>query len=222
MHKNNQAEYMTFIFYLYYRSTQVLYLMSGFVLIFLHCIDFSWVFLPHWEKRTVFHSSLQAENYFGQVFSSQKSKSFVTIFYCMSTSPVPKRVMVCPIEGQPCLECSTVITSWKLLASVWCPVLETSTVYIFYSDVAWDQGVKSPGEVEHQEALFEVNLQCQCYFKCSSSSTACIWCTVPETSTVFIPSQVWPKNKVSRVPEGIYHLQVFIWNCIPVQFKFCS
>ena len=52
------------------------------------------------EKMTVFHSSLQAENYFGQVlFKPEVCKRFVTLLYCMSTSPVCNSVMVSPVGG---------------------------------------------------------------------------------------------------------------------------
>ena len=48
----------------------------------------------------MFHSSLQAENYFGQVvFKPEVCKIFVTLFYHMSTSPVPNSVTVYPVEG---------------------------------------------------------------------------------------------------------------------------
>ena len=48
----------------------------------------------------MFHSSLQAENYFGQVvFKPEVCKSFVTLFYHMNASPVPNSVMVSPVEG---------------------------------------------------------------------------------------------------------------------------
>ena len=48
----------------------------------------------------MFHSSLQAENYFGQVvFKPKVCNCFVIFFYCMSTSPVQNSVMAFPVEG---------------------------------------------------------------------------------------------------------------------------
>ena len=48
----------------------------------------------------MFHSFLEAENYFGQVlFKPEVCKSFVTLCYHMTTSPVPNSVMVHPVEG---------------------------------------------------------------------------------------------------------------------------
>ena len=77
-------------------------------------------------------------------------------------------------------------------------------LYIFSTRI-WPEikGSRDLGEVEHQEALFDIYLQCQCDFKCSSLFTACTSCTVPVTSPVFIPTQMWPENKISSVPGGI-------------------
>ena len=52
-------------------------------------VTFPVFFLPSKEKKTVFHSSLQAENYFGQaIFKPEVCKGFVTVFYHMSTGQV--------------------------------------------------------------------------------------------------------------------------------------
>ena len=70
------------------------------------CVDLSLLdltllmFLPSWEKRTVFHRSLQAENCFGQIlFKSEVCKRFAILFHHMSASPVSNSVMVSPVEG---------------------------------------------------------------------------------------------------------------------------
>ena len=89
-----------------------------------------------------------------------------------------------------------------ILASSFSTVLETSTVYIFYSGVAWDQGVQSPGRsgtFRHSD----IYLTKQCDFKCFKLVLACIVCTVPAISTVLIPTQMWPEIRLSRVPGGI-------------------
>ena len=142
-------------------------------------------FLPSWEKRTVFHSSLQAENYFGQVFSSQKSAKVLWLcFTAWASSPVPNSVMVSPVEGQPYLQCSTVISSWFLLAF---DVLFLKQVLYIFS--TWC-GLRS----RWPESWEKWNTQKLCLMyiynasvilSVSSLSIACIWCTVPATSTVF-------------------------------------
>ena len=63
-----------------------------------------------------------------------------------------------------------------------------------------------PGEVEHQETLFVM------YFlqrRVNFSVEACIHLdfvyTIPETSTILVPTQMWPGIKVCRVLGGVYH-----------------
>ena len=74
-------------------------MVSEFVDLSLLGLTFSCV-LSRWEKRTVFHSSLQAGNYFGQaLFKPKVCKSSVTLFHCMSASPVPNSVLVSPVDG---------------------------------------------------------------------------------------------------------------------------
>ena len=65
----------------YIGTTYILNMVSGFVWIFA-LLDWLFLcFLPCQEKRTVFHSSLQAENYFGLVlFKPEVCNSFVTLF----------------------------------------------------------------------------------------------------------------------------------------------
>ena len=70
------------------------------------------VFLPSLEKRTVFQSSLQAENYFGQVvLKPEVCKSYVTLFYCMITCPMPYSVWYLQWRVQPNPVYSTVFSS---------------------------------------------------------------------------------------------------------------
>ena len=69
--------------------------------IFLYQIDF-FLHFPSQEKKAVFHSSIQAENYFGQVvFKPEVCKSFVNLFYHMGASPVPYSVQYLQWRVQP-------------------------------------------------------------------------------------------------------------------------
>ena len=123
-------------------------MVSGFVWIFLYWIWLFTAFLQIWEKRTVFHSSLQAENSFGQViFKPEVCKSFVTLFYCMCTSPI-KQCLVSPMEGstQPkcVLQC---FCSYKLkfcLYLMYCSYNRYCICNVFYWDVAWEPSLQSP------------------------------------------------------------------------------
>ena len=95
---------------------------------------------PSWEKRTVFHSSLQAENYFGQVvFKPDVFKSFVSLFYCMSTSPVPNSVIVSPVESSTSPSVfyfDFSVTGWSF-ACIWCTVLQRGTAYVLFSKLSF-------------------------------------------------------------------------------------
>ena len=56
--------------------------------------------LSNQEKRTVFHSSLQAKILlWPSCFQARSLQKFCDFVYCMSTSPVPNSVMVSPVEG---------------------------------------------------------------------------------------------------------------------------
>ena len=84
--------------------------------------------------------------------------------------------MVPPVEVQPCLECSTVFLVLQAEVLLVFDILFLKHVlYIFFIQM-WPKNKVSrvKGEVEHHEPLFELYLQCQCYFKCSSLSTACV------------------------------------------------
>ena len=119
-------------------------MVSGFVWIFLYWIWLFPVFWPSWEKQTVFHSSLQAKIYFGQVLSKPEVwKGFLTLYYCMSASPVLYSVWYLNWRVQHSQECSMVISSSIPACSVCALFLQQ---VLLVSTQMWPQNkVFSPG-----------------------------------------------------------------------------
>ena len=112
--------------------------------IFLYWIWLFPVFLESQEKRTVFCNSFQAENSFSQViFKPEVCKGFVTLFHCMSTSPVPISVWYLQWRVQPSPR--VFYSDFNLNFSMQCFVLFLQGTVIFYSDVAWEPSFQSPG-----------------------------------------------------------------------------
>ena len=103
--------------------------------------------------------ALWAENFFGQVISSYRSShSFVTLFYHVTTSPLPSSVWYLQwrVQLSPSVFYSVYsVTGWPF-ACILCSVLEEGTVYVIRSTQMWreNQVSRVPGEVEHQETLF--------------------------------------------------------------------
>ena len=105
------------------------------------------MFLQRWEKRTLFPSSLQAENFFGQViFKPEVCKSFVTLLYHMCTSPILSSVWYLQwrVQLSPSVFYSVLhATSWTF-ACILCSWSRYCICYIFYLDVAWEPSFQSP------------------------------------------------------------------------------
>ena len=164
-------------------------------------LTFSYVFTKQ-EKGTVFHSSLQAENYFGQVlFKPEVCKGFVTLFYHLSTSPVPNSVMVSPVEGStlPSIFLSVLVLQAEVLLAFDVLFLK-QVLYIFSTWMRPEIKVSRVlGDVEYPETLFDL------FFKkkrvnlsVSSLFIACIVQTVPGTSTDKYPQCFQPSTSQSQ------------------------
>ena len=116
-----------------------------------------WLFLcfyQAWRKGQCL-IALQAENFFGQViFKSEVCKSFVTLFYCMTTSPLPSSLWYLQwrVQLSPGMFKCYKLTFY--LHFMYCSWRRYSIYYIFYLNVAWEPSSRDPGEVEHQGTLF--------------------------------------------------------------------
>ena len=124
-------------------------MVSGFVWIFT-LLDWLFpVFLPSLEKRTVFHSSLQAENYFGQVLFKpevlQKFCDFILLTWVLVQCLTVFWYLQLEGSTSPRMFYSVFISSWQVLL-VFDVLFLKQVLYIFSTpDVAWDQCVQSPG-----------------------------------------------------------------------------
>ena len=99
------------------------------------------------------------------------------------------------------------------------PQVHTVT-YVLFSTQMWPENQVSrvPGEVEHQETLFVMFSTKKSELKCFKLIQLNFVCTVPETSTVLVPTQMWPENKVSRE----YITLNSLLELYTLQFGFCS
>ena len=165
-------------------------MVSGFVDLFFTGYDLFLCFYQARGKRRVFHSSLQTENYFGQViFKPEVCKSFVTLFYHMSICPLPSSVWYLQwrVQLSPSVIYSVLsATSWPF-ACILCTVLEAGTVYVIFSAQMFpeNQASRVPGEVEHPKTLFDMlHMNKSEFWYLKIVYSLIIVYTVPKTSTV--------------------------------------
>ena len=149
------------------------------------------MFLPSWKRRPVFHSSLQAENYFAQSFSSQKSAKVLWVCftawaldYCLTV------LWYLQWRVQPHPMSSTVISSWIPACSVFALFLQQ--VLLFSTQMWPDIEVSQvPGEVEHPVTLFDIFYTNKSEFQCFKIvySLQCKYCS--SNKYFLVPAQMF-------------------------------
>ena len=171
--------------------------------------DFFLCFYQTRRKRQCF-IAVQAENFCGQViFKPEVCKGFVTLFYCMTTSPLPSSVWYLQwrIKLSPNVFYSVLnATSWPF-ALILCTALEEGTVYVIFSSQMWpeNQVFRELGEVEHQE-----NLLCYIWQRVNFNVLSLI-------QLRYYSDVTW--EEFSGVLGGLCHSLSHIWNYTPVDFK---
>ena len=151
-------------------------------------------------------------------------KSFVTLFYYMTTSPLPSSVwyLQWKVQLSPRVFYSVLSAASWPFACILCTVLEQGTVYAIFSTQMWPENYVSrvSGEVEHQESLFVMLYLMTSEFQCFKLDTAwfCMYCSSDKYCFVTYLDEGW--EQVSRVLGGIFHSFNHMWNYTPVQFRF--
>ena len=185
----------------------------------IHGVRICWSFFTGFDFFLCFYQgrrkgqcfiALQAENFFGKViFKPEVCKSFVTLFYHMTASPLPSSAYS-PVEGstQPkyvlqCLKC------YKLtfcLYYMYCYWRRNCIYYIFYSGEVWEPSFQSPKRGGTPRNCLLCYIWRRVKLNVLSLIQLDFICTVPATSTVLLPTLMWPENKFPESWEDFHTL----------------
>ena len=171
----------------------------------------------------MFHNSLQTENSFGQViFQPEVCKSFVTLFYHMSASPVPSSAYISSGGFNLAQQCFKWVQAEVLLVFDVLFLKQVLYMYYFLFRCGLKRSFQSPGRSGTPR-----NSICYVFYKEEWIEVfqACIQldflCTVPETSTILAPTQMWAWDQSLQSPGRKILLMSFLELYI-VKFGFYS